>query len=326
MAIDAKVSFMNQLQKELTSTVTVEQMEQIHRTVLSIMDHFDMRELQMTDANDDDLLECYISALQVQNRSELTIRRYRYVIGQLMEYVKVPTRRITVYHLRGYLAHEKDRGVKDSTLEGTRQVMSAYFGWLWREGLIEKNPMGNMGAIKVAKVQRKIFSETDIEKLVRESKTIRDTAIIHFLSSTGCRISEMTSLDRNSVDLERLECVVHGKGDKERTVFLSPVAGLTLSEYLNSRTDDEPALFIGIRKERMQPNGVRSMLKQLAKAAGVDHVHPHKFRRTRATELCRHGMPIQTVCRLLGHEKIDTTMTYVNVEKDDVKSELRRYA
>lgn len=326
MAIDAKMSFITQLSSGLSDTLTVEQMERMKMTAMDILEHFRVDELMISDDGDDDMLDCFIGAMRVQNRSEKTIARYQYVIGKFMSVTGVPTRRITIYHIRKYIEKEKMRGIKDSTLEGTRQVMSAYFGWLWREGLIEKNPMGNMGAIKVAKVQRKTFSETDIEKLVRESKTIRDTAIIHFLSSTGCRISEMTSLDRNSVDLERLECVVHGKGDKERTVFLSPVAGLTLSEYLNSRTDDEPALFIGIRKERMQPGGVRFMLKQLAKAAGVDHVHPHKFRRTRATELCRHGMPIQTVCRLLGHEKIDTTMRYVNVEKDDVKSELRRYA
>ena len=204
--------------------------------------------------------------------------------------------------------------------------MSAYFGWLWREGLIEKNPMGNMGAIKVPKVQRKTFSETDIEKLVRESKTTRDAAIIRFLASTGCRISEMTGLNRDSVDFEKLECVVHGKGDKERVVFFSPVAGMILQEYLRSRTDDEPALFLGCRKERIQPGGVRNMLKQLAKVAGVQHVHPHKFRRTRATELCRHGMPIQAVAKILGHEKIDTTLRYVNIEREDLKNDLRRYA
>ena len=120
--------------------------------------------------------------------------------------------------------------------------------------------------------------------------------------------------------------MVHGKGDKERTVFLSPVAGLMLGEYLKSRTDDEPALFIGKRKERLQPCGVRWMMKELSQRVGVEHVHPHKFRRTRATELCRHGMPIQTVARILGHEKIDTTMRYVNVENEDMKNDLRRYA
>ena len=205
-------------------------------------------------------------------------------------------------------------------------MLSAYFGWLWREGLIERNPMGNLGTIKVPKVQKKCFSDTDIEKLVRESKTQRDAAIIRFLSSTGCRISEMTSLDRDSIDFEKLECVVHGKGDKERIVFLSPVAGMVLQEYLKTRTDDEPALFIGCRKERITPGGVRTMLKTLAEIAGVQHVHPHKFRRTRATELCRHGMAIQTVAKILGHEKIDTTMRYVNIEREDLKSDLRRYA
>jgi site-specific recombinase XerD len=128
------------------------------------------------------------------------------------------------------------------------------------------------------------------------------------------------------VDFNSLECVVHGKGNKERTVYLSEVAGMFLSEYLNSRKDFSQALFVGKRKERLQPGGVRAMLKELAATTGVDHVHPHKFRRTLATELARHGMPIQDVARILGHEKIDTTLKYIVSNKEDIKSNYRRYA
>ena len=233
---------------------------------------------------------------------------------------------ITIHHIRKYLEKGKKRGLKDSTLDAKRQVLNAYFGWLWREGLIERNPMTNMGTIKIPKREKKIYTEAELEMLIRGCKTIRDQAIIHFLSSTGCRISEMTQLNRNDVDLFKLECTVRGKGDKERTVFLSAVAGLVLGEYLRSRKDEEEALFIGMRKERLEPCGIRWMLKELSKRTGVEHVHPHKFRRTRATNLCRHGMPIQTVAKVLGHEKIDTTMRYVIVEKEDMKNDLRRYA
>ena len=205
-------------------------------------------------------------------------------------------------------------------------MLSSYFGWLFRESLIEKNPIVNVGTIKVPKRQKKIYTEIDLEKLNQCCRTIRDRAIIHFLSSTGCRISEMTELDRDSVNLDALECVVHGKGDKERTVYLSPVAGMLLRKYLDERTDECAALFAGKGGRRLEPGGVRYMLKQLGEQAGVDHVHPHKFRRTLATELSRHGMPIQEVANVLGHEKLDTTMQYVVLNKEDTKSDYRRYA
>ena len=248
------------------------------------------------------------------------------MIGKMMEFVKVPTRRISVYHLRNYLTHEKERGICERTLEGYREIFSAYFNWLQRESLIERNPCANLGVIKVPKKEKKTYSEIDIEKLVRGCKTKRDRAIIHFLASTGCRISEMTGLDRDAINLDSLECVVHGKGNKDRTVYLSQVAGMMLGEYLKTRTDDNPALFVGRGNVRLHPGGVRAMLKELANESGVDHVHPHKFRRTLATELSRHGMPIQEVANILGHEKIDTTMQYVVLNKDDIRSSYRRYA
>lgn len=326
MAIDAKISFCEQVAVALADRVTVEQMDAIRRAVMDVTDRFEMREIQEGGAETDDLLDCYLAAMRVECRSEKTVARYEYVIRRMMDAVAVPTRRITVHHLRGYLAREKERGVADSTLEGTRQVFSAYFNWLQREALIERNPTANLGTVKVAKKEKKTYSETDIEKLVRGCNCVRDRAIVYFLASTGCRISEMTGLDRDSVKPEELECIVHGKGNKERTVYLSQVAGMVLSEYLASRTDDNPALFVGQRHERLLPGGVRTMLKTLAKNTGVDHVHPHKFRRTLATNLARRGMEIQTIASILGHEKLDTCMAYVVINSDDKRSSYRRYA
>ena len=325
MAIEARESFIDQLVKQMSGTLTVDQSKKLVETCNSILDRFDISSRGIQDGPDD-LLKCYISALSVECKSEKTLQRYEYIIRKLMEFVKVPTRQVTVYHLRAYLQHEKERGICDNTLEGCRAIFSAYFNWLQRESLIEKNPTANLGTVKVAKKEKATYSEIDIEKLVRGCKTVRDRAIIHFLASTGCRISEMTGLDRDAIRFDSLECVVHGKGNKERTVYLSEVAGMIISEYLKSRKDDNPALFVGKFRERMTPGGVRSMLKVLAKQTGVDHVHPHKFRRTLATGLTRHGMPIQEVARILGHEKIDTTMRYVVLNKDDIKTSYRRYA
>ena len=324
--IEAKVSFLNELRQQMSDTLTVDQMERLENVCRSLLDGYLMEEIHDADGQADDLLDSYVAALQVGCRSPKTISRYIYIIRKVMEFAKVPTRRVTVYHLRSYLAAEKKRGISDSTLDGIRQVVTAYFNWLQRESLIEKNPTVNLGVIKVAKKEKKTFSEIDLMKLNRSCTNARDRAILHFLRSTGCRISEMTELNRDAINFEKLECTVHGKGNKERTVYLDDVAGLVLYEYLESRKDDCPALFVNRYRERIQPGGVRVMLNELAERAGVDHVHPHKFRRTLATDLSRHGMPIQEVARVLGHDKIDTTMKYVMLNDDDVKASYRRYA
>ena len=326
MAIEAKVSFLTKAEARLTSELTVEAMGKVLSALAEVLDGYEMHEIVSGDDRNDDLLDCYLAALKIQGRSQKTVDRYAYIIGKLLQAVGVPVRQITVYHLRNYLAAEKDRGVADSTLEGKRQIFSAYFNWLQRESLIDKNPVANLGTIKCAKKQKKIYSEVEIEKLKMNCKTLRDRAIISFLESTGCRISEVTGLNRDSVDLTRLECVVHGKGNKDRTVYLDAVTGMLISDYLASRKDDSEALFVGLRGERLLPNGVRYMMTELAKHAGVDHVHPHKFRRTLATNLARHGMPVQEAAAVLGHEKLDTTMKYVVLDSEDVKNAYRRYA
>jgi len=327
MALDAKISFLGQTERKCADTLTKNDLEKIMQIISDVLEGFEINERERVgEEQTDDLLDSFLSALRVQGRSEKTIARYAYIIGKFSSFVNISTRKINVYHIRNWLANEKKRGVADSTLESNRQVLSSYFGWLFRESLIEKNPMVNAGAIKVPKKQKKTYSEVDFEKLNQSCKTIRDRAIINFLASTGCRVSEMTSLNRDEVDLKSLECVVHGKGNKERTVYMDAVTGMLITIYLNRRSDDSEALFVGKGAKRLQPGGVRNMLKHLGEAAEIDHVHPHKFRRTLATELTRHGMPIQEVASILGHEKLDTTMKYVVLNKDDVKTAYRRYA
>ena len=329
MAIDAKMSFLNQAEKRLSSEVTAQMMTKVLTIISDVMEGFDMTENANIHERNDDLLDCYIDALRVQGRSDKTLARYRYVIQRMMDEIKVPTRSVTVYHLRQYISRMKELGIADSTMEGTRQVFTAYFNWLQRESLIERNPTANLGTIKCAKKKKKTLSEVDIYKLNECCKTIRDRAIMAFLSSTGCRVSEVTELDRDKIrftGIDGAECIVHGKGNKERRVYLDTVSATLLRRYLQSRQDDNPALFIGVRSERLQPGGIRIMLNRVAKSAGVDHVHPHKFRRTLATELSRHGMPIQEVSHLLGHEKIDTTMRYVIQNDEDIRNDYKRYA
>lgn len=325
MAIDAKINFLNQTEKRLSSEVTANVMTRVLSIVADVLDGYDMREI-FTNDEQDDYLRCYIDALKVQGRSAKTVERYRYVITRAMDAIKVPARRVTVYHLRSYLAAEQERGISDSTTEGTRQVLRAYFGWLHREGLIERNPTTNLGAIKCAKKKKQTFSNVDMENMKRHCACERDRAIILFLASTGCRISEVTGLNREDLDFHGLKCIVHGKGNKERTAFFDQVTAFSLKRYLAERTDANPALFVTRFGQRIEPGGVRVMLNELGRRAGVEHVHPHKFRRTLATDLARHGMPIQEIAVILGHEKIDTTMKYVVQNDEDVKNDYRRFA
>ena len=219
----------------------------------------------------------------------------------------------------------KDRGLSDRTLEGIRSVFSSYFGWLQKEGLITKNPCANLGPIKYMKKVRLPFSDVELHKIKEACKSKRDLAIVYFLLSTGCRISEVCALNRDSIDFDKKECVVLGKGNKERKVYIDNVTAMILQRYLDERTDASEALFAGKGTDRMKPGGMRKLLNGIADRAGVENVHPHRFRRTLATNLINRGMTIQEVANILGHENINTTMTYVFVDQANVHNSYERY-
>lgn len=327
MALEAKATLLNEMERELSKLLTATDMSKTLSVLADSLARYDVKRIENIDGNfSDDLLDAFLSALTVEGKSPKTMERYKYIIGRMMKSVQTPIRDITVYHLRRYLAEEKARGISDRTLEGTRQVFSSFFNWLQRENLIQTNPTANLGAIKYQKKQKDIYSDIDMERMKFGCKSLRDRAIVYFLKATGCRISEMCSLNRDDIDFVAKECKVLGKGNKERTVYLDQVSAMTLQNYLNERTDDYPALFIGRRSERMKPGGIRKMLVQLGVDSNVSHVHPHKFRRTMATTLIKHGMPIQEVAAVLGHDKLDTTMQYVVLDKSDIKAAYQKYA
>ena len=274
----------------------------------------------------DNLVKLFLDAKGVEGRSKSTIEHYRYVLGRLKESMDVPFSKMTVHHLRSWLMEEKDRGVSLRTLEGNRYVLTSFFGWAWKEELIAKNPTNNLAKIKQQKVIRKPYSSVELEKLKESAKSTRDLAIIAFLLSTGCRISEVCAL--NVLDINfRSRCVkVLGKGNKERVVYLDDVCVMYLERYFRERSDDREALFLGKGTDRMTPQGVRAMLKRIESRSGVENVHPHRFRRTLATNLINHGMPIQEVAAVLGHDKIDTTMKYVYIDQTNVENAYRKYA
>lgn len=328
MSIADKQMFINSMIEELSKSCTLSQIELVKSALQTVSADYDIITLQTAESKlaQSDLLDAFIAAKEIEGRSSKTTTRYRYIINRLIQAAGVPLESINVYHIRKHLMEEKQRGVSDSTLKGYREIYSSTFGWLHKEGLIQRNPIANVGPIKCEKKIRKPYSDIDIEKLKECCSNDRNKAIFFFLLSTGCRISEMCELNRDDIKLQTLECIVHGKGNKQRTVYMSDVAAMMLGRYLDSRSDNDPALFIGKRSNRITPNGVRCMLKTVAAKANVPNVHPHRFRRTLATNLIDRGMPVQDVAFILGHEKLDTTMKYIYIAQDNVKNEYKKYA
>jgi site-specific recombinase XerD len=331
MSFEIKMSFLKDLERTLSDRITATALTSVMSAAADVLEHYEFsRMLRIEDAFSLDLLDTWISALKVEGRSQKTVQAYSYLINRLLKDLNVPIRNITVYHLRNWLTKEKERGISDGTLKGNREVFSSMFGWLWREGLIEKNPVANIGAIKVQKKIREPYADVELENLKsacgKSKLPDRDIAVISFLLSTGCRVSEMTQLNRDDINFIDKEVTVLGKGNKERVVYFDDVTAMYLRRYLDARQDLCPALFANIRHNRLQQNGVRVMLKRMAKIAGVEHAHPHKFRRTLATMLIAHGMPIQEVAAILGHEKLDTTMKYIALDKSQVKNSYKKFA
>ena len=324
MASQDKALLMNKVEETLKPRMFANLLEEAIDEIQDHLDEFDITHINQDVIKTEDLLIVYLNAKKVGGRSEKTLTRYAYVIGRFLKAVGIKTKDITTDHVRDYFSKELARGVAESTVDGIRETLNAYFGWLEQEKLIRRNPVVHIEAIKYQKKERLSLSATDIE-LIKRKSGVRDNAIVSFLLATGCRISEMTQLNRTDVDLDAGECVVLGKGNKERTVFLDDVAILTLKEYLSQRNDDNEALFVGCRKERLQPGGVRAMMKRLSKASGVENVHPHRFRRTNVTRLLNHGMAIQEVAILAGHSKVDTTMKYFAASKTRIKNSYRMH-
>lgn len=325
MATQDKALLMHKVEGTLKPRMFVNMLEEAVAEIQDHLDEFDISHIGSELPEKEDLLDSYINAKRVSGRSEKTLVRYRYIIERFLRSVKVRTRDVTTEHVRNYFSAEMKRGVSERTVDGIRQILGGYFAWLEYEKLIIRNPIRNIESIKHLKKERPALSYAETEVLKRNCRSIRDNAIISFLLATGCRISEVTSLNRDDINLDAGECIVLGKGNKERTVFLDDVAVLTLREYLSSRKDINRALFIGKRNQRLLPGGVRAMLKKLASESGVENVHPHRFRRTMVTRLLNRGMPIQEVAVIVGHENVGTTMEYYSSNKSRIKNSYRMY-
>ena len=331
MSQEIKASFLKDLERELADRITATALASVMSSASDVLEHYEFsRVLRINESFSMDLFDTWLNALKIQGRSKKTLAQYEYVVGKLLSDLNTPVRNITVYHIRNWLAKEKARGVSDCTLENCRQVFCSMFGWLWREGLIESNPTNNIGAIKVQKKVREPYTEVEIETLksscAASRHPLRDIAIISFLLATGCRVGEVVGIQRNDIDFQNKEVIVLGKGNKQRTVFFDDVTAMYIRRYLDDRLDLHPALFLGSRMTALTTGGIQDMLRRRGASANLQDVHPHKFRRTLATTLIAHGMPIQEVASILGHDKLDTTMKHIKLDKATIKNNYKRYA
>lgn len=326
MPVIDKNLLLEEIQRRLNDYVPANTVTQIIKDASEAMEKFDVISAPDGDRDGDDLIKLYLDAKECEGRAQSTLRLYKYTLTHLQAAVGVPLRKVTVYHLRGYLMSEKERGVSPATLATMRSTFASFFSWLHAEGLIERNPTSNLATIKQPKEQRKPFSAVEIEKLRDSVTNLRDAALLEFLLSTGCRVSEVCSVDREDLDLRTMKLTVTGKGSKQRTVYIDEVTAMRVQKYLKQRTDFSPALFVGRGTDRLTPGGIRKILTEIADRAGVENCHPHRFRRTLATNLIDHGMSIQEVATVLGHDKLDTTMTYIFINQRSVESAYRRFA
>lgn len=285
-------------------------------------------EIAVTDNTPDAMLARYVATKRIEGKAESTIKRYRDICYMMMHTICKPLHEITTYDLRYYLAAYKEyRKVSNRTLDGIRRCFSSFFSWLSNEGAIGRNPCAALTQIKYTKVVKKPYSATEMERLKQACTSIRDLALIDFLYASGCRVSEVVRLNRTDINFQMQDAVVLGKGNKERKIYLTPVALMHLQDYLVTRTDTDPCLFASLRApyKRLSKAGIERALKQLGERAGVTNVHPHRYRRTLATNLLDRGANIQDVAAVLGHADLKTTQIYCYISQNNVKASYSKY-
>ena len=273
------------------------------------------------------LLQAFLTAKGVEGCSPKTLQYYEDTLARVLATIDKPIAAIESDDLRQYLNdYEITRHTSKVTIDNIRRIMSSFFSWLEDEDYIVKSPVRRIHRVKTAQVAKETLTDEELEALRDACKNKRDLALVDLLASTGMRIGELVRLDVADVNMQERECIVTGKGNKQRPVYFDARAKLHLTEYLETRADSDLALFVSLDSSasRVTVGGMELRLRNLGKKAGVSRVHPHKFRRTLATHAIDKGMPIEQVQKLLGHAKIDTTMHYAMVNQNNVKASHRR--
>lgn len=275
-----------------------------------------------------ELMQAFISAKKIEGCSEKTLYYYQSSIEHLFSIVQKKVNEITTNDIRCFLAeYQERRKLSKVTIDNLRRIYSSFFSWLEDEDYIAKSPVRRIHKVRTDSLVKEVLSDESLEILRDNCRELRDLAMIDLLASTGMRVGELVKMNREDIDFQERQCVVFGKGNKEREVYFNARAKIHLKQYLEQRTDSNPALFVSLSKPytRLTISGVEIRLRNLGKRVNIAKVHPHKFRRTLATMAIDKGMPIEQVQKILGHVKIDTTLHYAMVNQTNVKMAHRKY-
>ncbi|EGF07321.1 phage integrase family integrase/recombinase [Streptococcus sanguinis SK1057] len=325
-----KDKLITQITTVMAKHLSAQQLENLQKVLTATFVNVEVAKIKTANEqkSNNKLLELFISAKRIEGCSEKSLKYYKIVIENMFTSLKTAIRDLTTSDLRTYLAHyQQERKSSKVTIDNMRRIFSSFFGWLEDEDYILKSPVRRIHKIKTDKTIKETFSDEGLELLRDACHEIRDLAMIDLLASTGMRVGELVGLNREDINFYERECLVFGKGNSERIVYFDARTKIHLINYLDSRQDDNPALFVSLSSpyNRLLIGGVETRLRQIGEKADLNKVHPHKFRRTLATRAIDKGMPIEQVQHLLGHVKIDTTMHYAMVNQANVKNSHRKY-
>lgn len=310
---------------EMSEYLSIPQMKKLQEVIIRT---FAENEAAKTEISNEEFLNMFLSAKRIEGCSERTIAYYQMTVQHMLSTTEKSVRKITTEEIREYLAnYQKRNNCSNVTVDNVRRNISSFFSWLEEEDYILKSPMKRIHKIKTKTVVKSTISDEGIEKLRDGCREKRDLAMIDLLYSTGIRVGELVNLNVDDIDLEGRECIVYGKGDKERRVYFDAKAKVHLREYIDHRKDNNKALFVTLDApyERLKISGVEIRLRNLGRRLQLERIHPHKFRRSMATRAIDKGMPIEQVQKILGHSQIDTTMQYAMVNQNNVKTSHQKY-
>jgi integrase/recombinase XerD len=325
--------FVNDVLRDMLAYLDNGQAEQLRRVLKHNLSGYEIQ--RRSDSTTEDastentrLTDAFLSAKRIEGCSEKSLSYYRKTIETMSEKIGKGITHITTNDLRSYLtSYQTERKSSKVTIDNIRRILSSFFSWLEDEDYILKSPVRRIHKVKTAVTIKETYTDEALETMRDHCDSLRDLALIDMLASTGMRVGELVLLNRDDINFEERECVVFGKGSKERMVYFDARTKIHLQNYLAQRTDSNNALFVSLKApyERLQIGGVESRLRELGKRLSLPRVHPHKFRRTLATMAIDKGMPVEQLQRLLGHQRIDTTLQYAMVKQSNVKIAHRKY-
>lgn len=324
-----KEQLISQVQQQMLPYLNNEQLSKLRAAMEYCLHGLEITETdQPQEQEQPNAVAAFIAAKRIEGCSEKTLTYYRKTIEAMAVGIGKTPQQITTDDIRQYLtAYQVQRKSSKVTIDNIRRILATFYSWLEDEDYIVKSPVRRIHKVKTAKTIKDTYTDEALELMRDNCGTLRDLAIIDLLASSGMRVGEMVALNRDDINFNERECVVFGKGSKQRLVYFDARTKMHLQNYLDSRTDSDPALFVTLRApfQRLQIGGVEVRLRELGKRLLIPKVHPHKFRRTLATSAIDKGMPIEQVQQLLGHQKIDTTMHYAMVKQQNVKLAHRKY-